>query len=128
MCAVLLKAANILVAGDGRVALGDLGTCAVLEPRSARVGASAPHLHRYSLDAAQAYLGQDKFKGTAQYHAPGVRSRSLLPFGSFAPAHRKLQPAGNRFVDHAFNRPAEGYSGHPVVHTLTDDRLSRAPC
>ena len=60
------------MASDGQIVLGDLGTCAALEPRSARAGASAPRLDRPSLDAAQAYLGQDKFKGTAQYHAPGV--------------------------------------------------------
>ncbi len=63
--------------GDGRVVLGDMGTCAALELRAA--DASAPRLARPSLDAAQAYLGRDKFKGTAQYHAPGVST----PFHHF---------------------------------------------
>ncbi len=66
------------MAADGRVVLGDFGTCATLELRDAC--ASAPRLERPSLDAAQAYLGRDKFKGTPQYHAPGVSQ--LLPVRS----------------------------------------------
>ena len=61
------------MAADGHVVLGDFGTCATLALRDAR--ASAPRLERPSLDAAQAYLGRDRFKGTAQYHAPGVSFR-----------------------------------------------------
>ena len=79
------QAANILVGGDGRVVLGDMGTCAALELRNTQ--ASAPRLRRASLDAAQAYLGQDKFKGTAQYHAPGVSMRRCSP-------HNNIQVAG----------------------------------
>ena len=63
--------------GDGRVVLGDMGTCATLELRAA--DASAPRLARPSLDAAQAYLGRDKFKGTPQYHAPGVSTPHFVP-------------------------------------------------
>lgn len=73
------QAANILVAGSGHVVLGDFGACAALELK----GRARGPLRRTSIDQAHAYLAQPKFKGTPQYHPPGVRAAA---------------PAGWRFV------------------------------